>query len=380
MLGGNKMFKEDTVFVLGAGASWHYGYPTGENLVKKVIEKSDDFVERLEKYAREGKCPHQVSSYLMLRGVDTFNKIKIYAGIYKQLSERLRYTNTLVIDDFLSYQSAEIQEAGKFIIAWVILECERGYIQGVNNGKDNNYNGNRIGNPYSHNDDWCRFLIHKLVSGCPKFSLAKNKVSFITFNYDVSLEQRLIRAFQGMTDYFHPDEIKEFLSSDRITHVYGQVRTSFSSGFEGIITNYDGRNFPDFSEIEKAAKSIYTIENLNAGEVDECESYFQIARQKIDLAKNVYILGYGFDSRNSERIGLDQLKNSLGVMRRIYITNKDDKNTVNKSANQQIVDGSYEGHFVEKHIFYAPDEYIGNYYEKSARPVYEALSEDFGLL
>ena len=30
------MFKKKTLFVLGAGASWHYGYPTGEELVVEV--------------------------------------------------------------------------------------------------------------------------------------------------------------------------------------------------------------------------------------------------------------------------------------------------------------------------------------------------------
>jgi hypothetical protein len=34
------MFNNPTVFILGAGANWHYGYPTGEELVKKVIEKA----------------------------------------------------------------------------------------------------------------------------------------------------------------------------------------------------------------------------------------------------------------------------------------------------------------------------------------------------
>ena len=34
------MFKAKTVVVLGAGASWHYGYPTGEELVKQVIRKA----------------------------------------------------------------------------------------------------------------------------------------------------------------------------------------------------------------------------------------------------------------------------------------------------------------------------------------------------
>jgi hypothetical protein len=31
------MFKAKTVFILGAGASCHYGFPTGEELVKRVI-------------------------------------------------------------------------------------------------------------------------------------------------------------------------------------------------------------------------------------------------------------------------------------------------------------------------------------------------------
>src|SRR5262249_28899766 len=35
------MFTEPTVFILGAGASWHYGYPTGEELVKKATEKAE---------------------------------------------------------------------------------------------------------------------------------------------------------------------------------------------------------------------------------------------------------------------------------------------------------------------------------------------------
>ena len=31
------MFNRKTVFVLGAGASWHYGYPTGEGLIEKIV-------------------------------------------------------------------------------------------------------------------------------------------------------------------------------------------------------------------------------------------------------------------------------------------------------------------------------------------------------
>jgi hypothetical protein len=33
--------RNHTVFVLGAGASWHYGYPTGADLVRKVLDKAE---------------------------------------------------------------------------------------------------------------------------------------------------------------------------------------------------------------------------------------------------------------------------------------------------------------------------------------------------
>jgi hypothetical protein len=34
------MFKAKTVFIIGAGASCHYGYPTGEELVRRIISKA----------------------------------------------------------------------------------------------------------------------------------------------------------------------------------------------------------------------------------------------------------------------------------------------------------------------------------------------------
>ena len=39
------MFKRKTVFILGAGASWHYGHPTGEDLVRKVIGAANRLAE-----------------------------------------------------------------------------------------------------------------------------------------------------------------------------------------------------------------------------------------------------------------------------------------------------------------------------------------------
>jgi hypothetical protein len=46
------MFTKNTVFILGAGASWHYGYPTGEELVKKIIHKVPHVIQYFSHLAK----------------------------------------------------------------------------------------------------------------------------------------------------------------------------------------------------------------------------------------------------------------------------------------------------------------------------------------
>jgi hypothetical protein len=57
------MFDKPTVFILGAGASWHYGYPTGEELVKMVIKTAGrlgDFCQACMRDGIAGTFPHYV--------------------------------------------------------------------------------------------------------------------------------------------------------------------------------------------------------------------------------------------------------------------------------------------------------------------------------
>jgi hypothetical protein len=121
------MFTKDTVFILGAGASWHYGYPTGEELVKKVIQKAD--------YA----C-----RYLEYSTTSTHRVLPIFLGVEKPdsasveeikttfrlafaqcsaLKKGLEQVNPPVIDYYLGWNPG-LQKIGKLLIAWVILECE----------------------------------------------------------------------------------------------------------------------------------------------------------------------------------------------------------------------------------------------------------------
>ena len=111
------MFTNKTVFILGAGASWHYGYPTGERLVKKIVEKA----VHASRYFQ----------YSMRISNNQINTAKPGASITQQwetaylqceeLKSRLQQVNPLVIDYFLGWNPT-LQSIGTLLIAWVILE------------------------------------------------------------------------------------------------------------------------------------------------------------------------------------------------------------------------------------------------------------------
>jgi hypothetical protein len=118
------MFTEKTVFILGAGASWHYGYPTGEALVKKIIDKA--------KYASlyfqpSAATPNQHRPEFLINNSETGASIQTQWTTALQnceaLAAGLEQVNPLVIDYYLGW-NPRLQAVGNLLIAWVILECE----------------------------------------------------------------------------------------------------------------------------------------------------------------------------------------------------------------------------------------------------------------
>lgn len=101
------MFTRKTVFILGAGASWHYGYPTGEVLVKEVIKKTDRVIAFLQEDEQAGRTNDFVNLHYIK---DEFSKpdyhsagkvLKKALANFQELSQKLRQINPPVIDYFL---------------------------------------------------------------------------------------------------------------------------------------------------------------------------------------------------------------------------------------------------------------------------------------
>ncbi len=371
------MFKQETVFILGAGASWHYGYPTGEQLVKRVIKTA----HQVGQYLREttivpmplyvAEVPHQAGSYTK----------QFYLAAAQEcysLAKQLELINPLVIDYFLA-DHCSLRRIGKLMIALVLLDCESQY-------EEHRVNPNRQDEkpPGKGQDDWYRFLIHRLTVGCKSpTDLSENKVTFVTFNYDVSLETRIVHNL-SMIEKFGEQEASKFFWIPRILHVYGCLRS--------VETHSGGRvpPYPMHGKAWSVANHQFIVDALNlayeaskrlrtiASEDKDAEmNALSVAREVIEKAKTVYILGYGFDKENSRLLNIDSLLkyDHARPMKRVMFTNYQDSNRVNKEAS--LLFSGTRGQIFTGSDFISRRDAGEIYIERSARNVYDAFSLDF---
>lgn len=391
------MFASKTVFILGAGASWHYGYPTGEQLVQGVAERAallgryalaalnspyTNPISAMPSFIADQYWTRRDSGYAGMR-----DAWKAAADTCSLMTTKLTTVDSLVIDYFLG-QNPELRELGKLLIAWTILEAEadslaeganinrRSALEDLAKGSDQQVDLSKF------KDRWYRFILHNIVSDCETSEdLLKNDVWFVTFNYDVSLDYHIYQGLKAIS-LFRSDHIERFLADGRITHVYGQVRSDgkqapppieFGTLRELHRLQQDVAAFGNLwqqqtATVYECSKSIRTVAPLekigNEREVD-------FARRLIDEARYVYILGYGFDEQNSRILGLQEALRA--DRKRIMFTNLGNVNRINKKASVLLTGSSTA--FVERAIHEQASR--GWFAEKSVRDVYEAMQLDF---
>lgn len=361
------MFVNKTVFILGAGASWHYGLPTGEALVGEVRKKAR-LAAKFFKDSRRSIAfvPKFVADLISPDNPQPSIAWTNAARACAEFEERLQAVDPPVIDYFLG-QNPHLAGVGRLLIAWVILECGEKYkvYQNIN----------RPENERSINDNWCRFILSRLASGCEKSSdLLNNDVHFITFNYDLSLENK-ISAGLWHTALFSGDVIEEFFANDRIVHVYGDVgqcKLDYSA-FE--IENAEIQKWKIL--LDHVYEASVGIRTIAPHEKEADQDGLRVARKKLAEASCVYILGFGFDEQNCSRLGFNRnLKQTTKAKpKSVFYTNYGDMNRVNKSASKQ---------FFNKWDLMGPGQFVhgdmkrGWFFEKSIKNCYEALDKDFG--
>lgn len=256
------MITQQTVFVLGAGASVPFGFPTGAELFQLVIDQ-----------LQSGHA-----GFNELQTISNFDGTSI-----NRFRNALFFSGQSSVDAFLE-RRPEFINIGKAAMAMVLVTREQ---------ESELWNTHRDGN-------WLRYLFGQMTP--PVFeSFNENKVSFLTFNYDRSLEHFLfysLRNSYGKTD----NECVNQLKAIRIIHLHGNLGNLPWQSAKHSRVFHPGLNRHILDICIDRMKIVH--EDIDPSRDKE----FKQARSLLSEASRVYFLGFGFGSRNVERLELQNLQ------------------------------------------------------------------------
>lgn len=263
------MISNDTVFILGAGASAPYGYPKSSGELKDDIclNFKADMSHLLESLK---------GSYWELRNLmncaDDFIKCFQKSRIWS-------------IDKWLS-SNGSYRDIGKLAIVNSIVKKE--------NESQLRFEGR---NEKDKSLDWFTTLFNEMMIGVSlpdHFYL--HKVHFITFNYDRVFEQLLYESFRHTFSGVKPEEINRILSNITINHIYGCIDDPpWKKGGDEYGDSYK------LKYLDEARKRIKTV-----GESVADFSHTHRMDLLLRSVRKIFFLGFGYDPQNLEILGIPQ--------------------------------------------------------------------------
>jgi len=265
------MFKRQTLFILGAGASVEVGLPTGPVLTQQIRKKMDIRFERGHDPIGEGDMNlYRRLTQMMQKEVDEYQDAAwlIRNGISLAQS----------IDDFLDLHrtNKRVNLYGKAAIVQSILQAERQSRLHLDAWGDGTFHPEHLANT------WFVKFMHMLARGIPIENVREifDSVSFIVFNYDRCIEHFLSHALKNLYG-IQDREAKEIVDGLRIIHPYGAVSNDVPFG------NVEGA---DCVALASGIKT-YTEQIDNAEITEKLGS--ELAR-----ADSIVFLGFAYHAQN----------------------------------------------------------------------------------
>jgi len=251
-----------TVFVVGAGGSNVYGYPTGAELTRHICDSP-----RGDQVRYEVLCELAGSK-----------------EIFDKFRDRFWYSETYSIDAFLKH-NPEFMMIGKYAIAQQLIRFE----DEVNLfSKSNN------------SDHWYRKIFNEMDSMLKSdwLSLPDDQFTIITFNYDRSLRHYLQMKFSNLfRNQLGEQEIREIIRRLHIIHVHGSL---------GSLPYDDPKGRPYGKTLNKeivieAAKFIRLYDDTKNHPA--ADLHIKTIQDRISEANRILFLGFSFHPDNMEILG-----------------------------------------------------------------------------
>lgn len=282
------MISEKTLFVLGAGASVPYGYPTGEELRKFIC------TEMQKDFAGYFGVENDIELNQPRSNVSNLNRrFNVFCDAFKRSSRPS-------IDLFLA-TNPQYLEIGKLAIVRSLIHYENNSV----------FREDMADNK----QDWYSYLYRRMVDSLitpeSHSRFKENNVSFITFNYDRSLEYFI---FDSLCNSFSEYKISINASIENeitkilpfpIIHVHGELAPLKLDGagycYRAKILDEDDKL------LVKNIKIIY----------EQSATINEEARKLIREADRIFFLGFGYADENLKILGLPD---SLDFRLKIYGT------------------------------------------------------------
>jgi hypothetical protein len=296
------MFKSRTVFIVGAGASYELGFPLGSEL-KDHIGKMTDFRFQGGSLLNGDAAMHEVLH-------SSYRRVKLDPNVAYQAGRAMSAGLPLAIsiDNYLEAHSTDehAQIVGKLGIVRAILRAEGKTNLAVKRSRS----GSRVDfSGTTLQTSWLTRLVRNLTEGVKREDtegLFEN-VSFITFNYDRSLEEFLwwaLQTYYGMT----ASRAAQLVGTHVVHHAYGSVgRLPWQTG--------DGPEAPYGQDVEPGMLFDLSKRILTFSEQVE-HSHHAALIERLSEARTVVFIGFGFLEQNMQLLELQGMR----AAERVYAT------------------------------------------------------------
>lgn len=266
------MITEPTLFILGAGASKPYNYPTGYELKKDIAVT---FHNR----------------YFEVIGVNNSSKQEIQSlkTHIDDFINRLRNSTSPSIDLWLA-RNPDYLSIGKKAIALHMLKDEK--------------SSGFIYDSVDQESDWYTYLLQRMTetfTGKNAIEIGKNNISFITFNYDRSLEYFMYTSLKN--DFTISDTyLIEQLSKIPILHIYGKLASLPWENRKHYRLKYKPDNI-DGDMLYTLSQNISIIYEYNESPL------IKKAQELISKARRIFFIGFGFHKENLMVLDIPKIMN-----------------------------------------------------------------------
>ncbi len=278
------MFRADTVFVIGAGASAEFGLPLGAALLSDVAARVDISYDFGRLARGDSVVAHALEDHLDVRRDPTVYNEHLHAAWQLVKSSR----QALSIDNVLeALEDEKASTVGKFGIVRAILSAEDKL--DLSAWAENLTDQIKI---EDYSDTWLDRFAKLLTENVKKSEIERifSNITFINFNYDRIIEQYLPFA---ISEYYgvKASEVQRLFNAVPMYRPYGKAgNLSWEDAGSVVHFGHSGSN-----HVKEAASRILTFTE----QVEDADLIAGI-RNAISNADRIVFLGFGFHRQNIE--------------------------------------------------------------------------------